>query len=166
MSGPGKIGKPASAGSGTVAKGRRAPVIVGWREHVFLPSFGCGLPAKIDSGARTCALHVESYEISTTDTGTRIARIEFRPPDTRQSGYFEFELADQRRVKSSSGHEEERPVIALPIRLGTRTVTAETTLTSRSNLEFPMLVGRNLLRKGFLVDVRRSFLTDADFKLD
>lgn len=69
-------------------------------------------------------------------------------------------LVDKRVVKSSSGHEEERAVISLPIRIGQKTVTVETTLTNRQNLEFPMLIGRNLLRKGFLVDVRRSFLTD------
>jgi hypothetical protein len=61
-------------------------------------------------------------------------------------------------VRSSSGHSEERIVVLLDVELFGRTVTAETTLSNRDEMGFRMLIGRQALREGFIVDSRRSFL--------
>jgi hypothetical protein len=65
---------------------------------------------------------------------------------------------DRRSVRSSSGHAEHRPIVLLDLVLVGRTVTAEVSLTDRDEMGFRMLVGREALRQGFLVDSGRSYL--------
>jgi hypothetical protein len=62
-------------------------------------------------------------------------------------------------VRSSSGHEEVRYVVLLDVEIGGRPVTAETTLSNRDQMGFRMLVGREALKQGFLVNPRKSFQT-------
>jgi hypothetical protein len=66
---------------------------------------------------------------------------------------------DRRVVRSSSGHTQERIVVLLSIELGSRTVVTETTLTNRDQMGFRMLVGRQALAQGYVVDPARSFMT-------
>src|SRR5690606_34941520 len=70
----------------------------------------------------------------------------------------EAQVHDRRPVRSSSGHREERIVVLLDVRLAGRVVTAETTLTNRDEMGFRMLIGREALRQGFVVDPARSYL--------
>lgn len=133
--------------------------IVGWREWVSLP--GIGIPwikAKLDTGARSSALH--AFDIEELDGGERIR---FKVPRWQASTHdiveVESEVHDRRVVRSSSGHEEERFVILLDIELAGRTVVAETSLSLRDHMDFRMLIGREALQHGFLVDPSTSFLT-------
>ena len=71
---------------------------------------------------------------------------------------IELPLHDKRWVRSSSGHAEERLVVVMDVRLAGKTVPAEVTLTSRDEMAFRMLIGREALQKGFLVDSGASFL--------
>jgi hypothetical protein len=70
----------------------------------------------------------------------------------------ECPVHDRRTVRSSSGHAEERIVVLMDITFMGRTVTAEMTLSNRDSMGFRMLIGREALRQGFVVDPRRSFL--------
>ncbi|UUZ61173.1 putative ATP-dependent zinc protease [Nocardioides sp. B-3] len=81
------------------------------------------------------------------------------PPRQRSredSVEVELPIHDRRHVRSSTGHVQERYVVLLDVALVDRTVTAEVTLTSRDQMGFRMLIGREALRQGYLVDSRRS----------
>jgi hypothetical protein len=131
--------------------------IVGWREWVSLP--GIGVPwvkAKLDTGARSSALH--AFDIEELDGGERV-RFGVRPWQESDSDavVVECPVHDRRIVRSSSGHTEERIVVLVDLELFGRTVTAETTLSNRDQMGFRMLVGREALRQGFVVDPGKSF---------
>ncbi len=134
--------------------------IVGWREWVSLP--GLGVPwikAKLDTGARTSSLHAfDLEEYRSGDVG--MVRFGVHPwQDTAQDAVgVECPIHDRRSVRSSSGHSEERIVVLMDIVLLGRTMTAEVTLTNRDEMGFRMLIGREALRQGFIVDSARSFV--------
>src|SRR5690606_15138843 len=70
----------------------------------------------------------------------------------------ELPVHDRRVVRSSSGHAQERPVVLTDVHIAGRTVRAELTLTDRDEMVFRMLIGRELLRGGFVVDSAASFV--------
>lgn len=132
---------------------------MGWREWVSLP--GIGVPwikAKLDTGARSSALH--AFDIEESSDGDRV-HFKVRPWQKSLEDIVEVEcpIHDRRSVRSSSGHSETRIVVLLEVALGGRTVMAETTLSNRDQMGFRMLIGRQALRDHFLVNSRRSFLT-------
>jgi hypothetical protein len=136
-------------------------ITVGWREWVGLPEIGLPLlKAKIDTGARTSALHAFSVERFRRE---RVDWVRFlvHPLQGRNDLVVDCEAAllDQRLVTDSGGHREERPVIATPLSLGDALWPVEVTLTDRDSMRFRMLVGRTALTGRALVDVRRSFVT-------
>jgi hypothetical protein len=144
--------------------------IAGWREWVSLP--GAGVPwikAKLDTGARSSALHAFDIEElpgdgggDGTGDGARGDRVRFRVRPWQRSEQdvvvVECAVHDRRLVRSSSGHSEERIVVLLDVELFGRTITAETTLSNRDQMGFRMLIGREALRQGFVVDSGESFL--------
>jgi len=133
---------------------------VGWREWVGLPGIGVEwLKAKIDTGAQTSSLHAFGLERFGRD-GEDWVRFEVHPwqRSTTDALRVELPVHDIRHVRSSSGHVEERYVVTLDLRLCGRVVPAEVTLTRRDAMGFRMLVGRELLRRGFLVDSSASYL--------
>ena len=139
-----------------------APVytLAGWREWVSLP--GLGVPwikAKLDTGARTSALHAFDLEEVEVD-GVRSVRFWVHPWQATDDDPVEATcpVLDVREVRSSSGHSEERFVVPMEVALVGRTVTAEVTLSRRDEMGFRMLVGREALRQGYAVDPGRSYL--------
>ena len=134
--------------------------IVGWREWVSLP--GVGVPwikAKLDTGARSSALHAFDIEELPGPDGDRV-RFRVRPWQRTEDDVVVVEcpVHDRRLVRSSSGHSEERIVVLIDVQFFGRTVTAETTLSNRDQMGFRMLIGREALRQGFIVDPGESFL--------
>jgi hypothetical protein len=130
---------------------------VGWREWASLP--GLDVPwikVKIDTGARSSALHAYEVEELPGDR-VRFTVLPWQDSDL-DATEVECPVHDRRLVRSSSGHTEERVVVLLQLTLGGRTVWAETTLSNRDQMGFKMLVGREALRQGFVVDPGRSFL--------
>lgn len=123
---------------------------------------GVGVPwikAKLDTGARTSSLH--AFDIEEVGTAARPAvRFGVHPwQDTDLDAVVvECPIHDRRAVRSSSGHIEERIVVLMDVVLLQRQVTAEVTLTNRDVMGFRMLIGREALRQGFVVDSARSFL--------
>jgi len=127
---------------------------------VSLPDLGVDwIKAKIDTGARTSALH--AFEISEFERdGVPWVRFKIKPwQDSQEDArVVECPILDRRTVRSSSGHKQNRIVIELMLRLVDREVVAEVTLTNRDKMGFRMLIGREALRRGFVVDPARSFL--------
>lgn len=133
--------------------------VVGWREWVGLPGLGVEwLKAKVDTGARTSSLHAFALREFDRD-GSAWVRFEVHPWQRSSSGAVEVELPvhDRREVRSSTGHVQERLVVMLDLRLLDRVVPAEVTLTRRDEMGFRMLIGREVLRQGFLVDSAASY---------
>lgn len=135
-------------------------LVVGWREWVTLSGLDCPTPikAKIDTGAATSALHASKLERFEVD-GDPWVRFTVRPHQRRSGGAkrVEVPMIDERRVRSSNGKSELRPVIETEISLGDRLWTVEFTLTRRNAMGFRMLLGRRALRKRAVVDAGSSY---------
>ncbi|HWV49659.1 MAG TPA: RimK/LysX family protein [Microbacterium sp.] len=132
----------------------------GWREWVSLPDAGVDwIKAKIDTGARTSSLHAYDVEEFQRE-GEDWVRFRVKPWQESQDDatIVECPIHDRRRVRSSSGHQQDRIVVLLAIRLVDRLVVSEVTLSNRDEMGFRMLIGREALRRGFLIDPARSFL--------
>lgn len=132
------------------------PDIVGWRELVGLPKLGLtGIPAKIDTGARTSSLHAKVLEHFERD-GERYVRFCVDWGGVRHE--CEAIHVDIRGITSSNGETQRRYVIKTPLAIGTQTFRAEISLADRSDMKFPMLIGRSSLRRRFVVDSGHSWL--------
>jgi hypothetical protein len=134
--------------------------LIGWREWLDLPDLGItGIKAKIDTGARSSALHAIGIEAFETDRPCTV-RFQVHPDrsDLHRTILAEAELLEWREVKNSGGQKQLRPAIRTTIAIGGSRWPIELTLTSRDLMGFPMLLGREALRKRFFVDPGRSFL--------
>ena len=131
--------------------------VVGWREWAGLPALGIAwVEAKIDTGARTSALHVNSVEAF--EAGGRAA-VRFDVIGEAESvPWHEAPVADRRWVRSSNGEAELRFVIRTELALASRVWPIDLTLTNRERMELPMLVGREALAGRALVDAEKSWL--------
>lgn len=131
---------------------------IGWRELVALPELGLAhVPAKIDSGARTSSLHADLIEQFERD-GEQYVRfaVEFAENNVRQ--ICEAVHVDVRRITSSNGQTQNRYVIKTPLKIGDSEFRAEISLANRTDMKFPMLIGRSALRRRFVVDSGHSWL--------
>jgi len=132
-------------------------VVAGWREWAGLPDLGVPwIKVKLDTGARSSALHAFDLEEL---PGERV-RFSLHPwQDTdADASTIECDVHDRRIVRSSTGHTQERIVVRTRIALAGQVVESEVTLSNRDQMGFRMLVGREALRQGFLVDPARSFM--------
>lgn len=114
--------------------------------------------AKIDTGAKTSALHAFHLQEVVSD-GRTCVRFAIHPWQATDADAVVVELPvhDRRPVRSSSGHVEERYVVLMGMTLARKKITAEVTLTDRDEMGFRMLIGREALRQGFMVDALRSY---------
>lgn len=120
------------------------------------------IKAKIDTGARSSALH--AFEIERFQhNGRPMVRFKIHPlqKDTLTTLTAEAELLEERQVRDSGGHTEVRPVIRTAIALGQYQWPIELTLTNRSAMGFRMLLGRQAVRQRFMIDAGQSYLQSA-----
>ncbi|WP_331344310.1 ATP-dependent zinc protease [Cellvibrio sp. UBA7661] len=139
---------------------KKQPEVVGWREWVGLPALGISaIKAKVDTGARTSALHAY-YVTPFEKDGKPWVRFGLHPLQKDSLTCIECEapVKDVRMVTDSGGHKEERVVIDTTLLINGMTFSMEVTLTDRENMRFRMLLGRSALKQGFLVDSGKSFL--------
>jgi hypothetical protein len=130
--------------------------VVGAVERVAIPDFGIvGLEAKIDTGARTSALHVDNLE----ELGNGRVRFEL-PAPKRKPRVHEARIARRGRVRSTSGKIESRVFITVRLRLGENEHRVEVGLVDRRHMLYRMLLGRSALAGRFLVDPGRRFLLE------
>jgi hypothetical protein len=143
------------------AKTRKKKSTFGWREWVGLPELGIErIKAKVDTGARTSALHAFSVRDFEEDGKPRVEfKMHPNQGDDETVIVCRADIKDQRVVRDSGGHEEKRWVIETPVRIGTETWPIEITLTARDDMLFRMLLGRTAMKGRALVDPSRSFLT-------
>ena len=149
-------------------RARRERPNLGWREWVGLPELGVPcIKAKLDTGARTSALHAEEVQILPPPRGApagTLARVSFRVPIDRgaRARYVHAEadlVDDDRWVRSSNGTQERRPVILTTLAVAGLAWTIELTLCRRDDMGFQMLIGREALRRRFGVDPGRSYVS-------
>ena len=138
-------------------------IVVGWREWVSLPELGAvRIKAKIDTGARTSAIHAWKIQPFEKDGETWV-RFELHPnqDDNKTRIACEAPVVDSRMIKSSNGQQQRRYVIRTPLRIGLHVWPIELTLTRRDEMGFRMLVGRTALKPGALVNPSKSYLCPA-----
>jgi hypothetical protein len=131
---------------------------LGWREWLGLPLLGiASIKAKLDTGARSSALNVESLETFNVD-GQLHVRFSVR---TRRRGdhtvICSAPVCDRRPVIDSGGHRDERWFIRTDILLSGRCFSAEMNLSDRRAMLFPLLLGRSALDGRFRVDPALSY---------
>ena len=135
-------------------------LVVGWREWLKLPELGVGcIKAKVDTGARTSALHaffVEPFE----HRGESWVRFGIHPiqGDTDTVIECTCSVKDKRVVTVSGGLKDKRYVIETILVLGSLVWPAELSLTVRDSMKFRLLLGRTAMRGKLLVDPAHSFL--------
>jgi hypothetical protein len=138
--------------------------IIGWREWVGLPLLGvAAVKAKIDTGARTSAIHAFDVETSEAD-GITWVDFSIHPLQNNDEVVVQTraEVLEFREIRSSSGETSLRPVILTKMRLYGKLRKLELTLANRDQMGFRMLLGRQALRKRFLVDPENSYLLSND----
>lgn len=137
--------------------------LIGWRERLALPELGVSsVKAKIDTGARSSALHAFDIEFFDRE-GVAFVRFRVHPTqkNKKKTITVEAKLLDKRPVRSSSGETETRPVIETMVATKSHQWPIELTLTNRDVMGFRMLLGRQAVRSRFLVDSGRSYLQSS-----
>lgn len=133
-------------------------IFVGWKEWASLPSLKVPfIKVKIDTGAKTSALH--AYDLETFyQNGKRYAKFIIHPlqRDCIISIPVVAEIIDVRQVKSSNGHKEDRVVTRVPIKIGDKIWDIDVTLTNRDIMHHRMLLGREAMRS-FVIDPGRTY---------
>jgi hypothetical protein len=139
---------------------REARPSIGWREWVSLPQLNIDwVKAKIDSGARSSSLHAFAIEPFEKDATTWV-RFSVHPIQRSDEVVVTAEapVLDQRAVRSSSGHVSMRYVISTMVSWNQHVWPIELTLAWRDSLGFRMLLGREAIRRRFVINPSRSYL--------
>jgi hypothetical protein len=154
---------PSTSRAGPKPKARSsakaAPAVIGWREWAALPDLSVArIKAKIDTGAKTSALHavrIRAFERS----GAVFVRFVVRPTQRRSRPEIECvaRVVDRRRIRSSNGQAESRYIVETTLALDAIAYPIELSLSDREQMGFRLLLGRDALKKRFLIDPARSF---------
>ena len=138
-----------------MSKPHTTGLVIGWREWVELPELGVTVKAKVDTGARTSAIHATDISVDGD-----LARFVIHPHqrDDDDARAVSASVVDIREVRSSSGTVSRRVVVATPVVVHRRRWRIELTLANRDDMGFRMLLGRPAVRGRFLVDPGVSYL--------
>lgn len=134
---------------------------MGWREWVSLPQLGIpAIKAKVDTGARTSALHTFAIDVF-RDKGVQRVRFGIHPirrkPEIEL--FCEADVTDVRTISDSGGHKERRHIITTDVKIGDHVWPIEISLTNRETMIFRMLLGRTGIAERLVVDPAMSYVT-------
>jgi hypothetical protein len=150
---PAECPKP-SASTGGHNLGNK--IVVGRVEWLWIEAINRVYEARVDTGATTSsisALDITPFE----KDGKRWVRFKLAPDDGDESFEVEAPLVRYVRIRQASSDTlDRRPVAALTVRLGKMTEVAEFTLTDRTQMTYPILLGREFLRDVAVVDVAKD----------
>lgn len=141
-------------------KTKKLRPMIGWREWADLPDFDVSrVNAKIDTGAKSSAIHAFRIRETVLD-GVDHVEFYLHPVQRRKKPevFCRAPVADRRVIRSSNGQEEERYVIETRLKLGGRLWKIDLTLTNRDAMGFRLLLGRDALRRKFIIDPGASYL--------
>jgi|YelNatPaOPRAMG01_1025707.scaffolds.fasta_scaffold44608_2 hypothetical protein len=124
-------------------------VIIGEVEKITILPWGINIAARIDSGASISSIDVRDFVISGK-------RVKFRLPERAGGQQLELPHLGWRMVKSAGAGGQRRPVVEMEICLGGKKIKTPVTLSNRSLMEYPMVVGRQAIAGNFLIDVSQS----------
>jgi hypothetical protein len=138
-------------------------IVIGRRDRIDLPELGyMNIRAKIDTGAYGSAIHCSQIEVIRKDDRDLLSVVLLDPAySAYRNEQFYFEHYKDKLVKSSSGVIEHRYIVVIDTVVFGMTIPVEYSLTDRSQMKYPVLLGRKFLRKRFLVDVGRK---DVSYK--
>lgn len=154
---------PTSISKSPMKKGKkpkRPPTLIGWRESIALPDLGLDLvEAKIDTGARTTALHASRIRTFEKDGSPWVA---FHPEHDRLNADSSVVMPvhDRRAITNTSGVPDERIIIRTTLQIAGLALTVDVSLADRADMVFPIIIGRSALKRGrLIVDSGKSWLT-------
>ena len=139
-------------------KNRTNPIIdIGWREWISLVDFNnFNLKAKIDTGATISALHAthikEFYQ-------NNKKYVKFRLYQSKSYKIIKKPVLGYKTIKNSFGKKQSRPLISISIKMGSNIIETLITLAKRSNMTYPVLIGRSSLNNNYRINPRKSYLT-------
>jgi hypothetical protein len=134
-------------------------ITLGWRERLALPQLGIDtLKAKLDTGARSSSLHVDTLEAFAREGATWLrfsmtVGLRHHP----RTVACEAPALDRRVVIDTGGHGSERWFVRTEVLIAGRHFPIEVSLTDRRHMLFPMLLGRSALLGRFAVDPSLSY---------
>ena len=136
----------------------KKPIIdIGWREWISLVDFkNFYLKAKIDTGATISALHathIEEFNFK------GVKYVKFRLYQSKSYKMIKKPVVGYKMIKNSFGKKQLRPLINISIKIGNNTIDTIITLTTRSRMTYPVLIGRSTLDNNYRINPRKSFLT-------
>ena len=134
------------------------PIIdIGWREWISLVDFkDFYLKAKIDTGATISALHATHIREYNFKGGKYV---KFRLYQSKSYKMIKKPIVGYKTIKNSFGKKQLRPLINISIKIGNDTIDTIITLTTRSQMTYPVLIGRATLNNNYRINPKKSFLT-------
>ncbi|MGD8427136.1 MAG: RimK/LysX family protein [Balneolaceae bacterium] len=144
-----------------MSKKQQTLKIIGRVEGIDFPEWDLqDIDAKVDTGAYTSSLHchhIKSYR----ENGKEYVKFNLLDPshDTYNDKLFKWPVYRKKTIKSSNGSREERFIVKTKVKIFESIFTAELSLTDRSEMRYPILLGRKLLNNRFLVDVSKKYIS-------
>lgn len=136
---------------------------LGWKDKIDFIDWGLeNLDIKIDTGARTSVIHCKEIALIKKYRKNYVKFIlldDNHPQFSNQEFILPFHK--EKKVKNSFGHEENRFIVKTTVKIFGKKHEIEISLRDRSNLEFPVLLGRSFIRKKYIIDVAKA---DLNFK--
>ena len=141
-------------------KKKKSLIDIGWREWISLIEFdNFYLKAKIDTGASMSALHATHIKEYDTKQGKFV---KFRVHQSKSNIMIKKPIIGYKTIKSSFGKKQMRPVVSISIKIGDYVIDTDITLTRRSRMTYPVLIGRSSLGRNYRINPKRSYLKGRD----
>lgn len=140
-------------------------LVIGRKDIADLPRFGLEkIPVKIDTGAYSSSIHCESVTCL-EKAGKKVLQVQFSAQNKgNRSNVVEFEKFIEKPVKSSNGEIEQRYIVEGSIVLFNQTYLTPFSLTQRKGMRYPVLLGRKLLNRKFVIDPVKTNLSFKNLK--